>query len=283
MPIDAKTKVTGLIGYPVEHSLSPFIHNRAFAHLRLNYCYVVFPVPPVQLEAAIKGMHALGLVGVNVTIPHKEAVKPYLDELSPEATAIGAVNTIVVRDGRMIGYNTDALGCQRALAETGFDPQGKEVIVLGAGGAARAVVYALAQANSRITIFNRTIQRGEELARQFRSLFPAARLESCSLNERLLAERMATAALLINTTPLGMWPQTEASPLPWTGLLGPHLLVFDLVYNPRETLLLRQARQAGARTIGGLAMLIHQAASAFHLWTGVEPPLEVMYSACEED
>jgi len=277
--ITGETKLVGLIGWPVEHSLSPAMHNSAFAALELNWCYVPLPVPPERLREAVAGLRALGFMGANVTVPHKEAVMPYLDEVALEAQAIGAVNTIAVRDGNLIGYNTDWRGFLAALSESGFDPQGRRVVVLGAGGAARAVVYALAQAGAQVTVLNRTPTHAQALIQDFSPLFPSSSLLSLPLTPQTLEERSAEAHLLVNATPVGMWPEVDESLWP-EGLPFPgHLTVFDLVYNPRQTKLLQQARRAGAKVIGGLGMLVHQGAVAFELWTGREAPIETMYEA----
>jgi len=272
--INGKTKLVGLIGWPVEHSLSPAMHNSAFAALNLNWRYLPLPVHPERLGEAVAGLRALGFVGANVTVPHKEAVMSYLDHVTPEAQAIGAVNTIVVREGRSIGHNTDWCGFLAALSEGGFDPQGKRVVVLGAGGAARAVVYALAHAGAQVTVLNRTLARAQVLVKDFSPLFPAL-----PLTLQTLEEQTAEAHLLVNATPVGTWPEVNQSIWP-QGLTFPgHLTVFDLVYNPRQTKLLRQAEAAGAKAIGGLGMLVHQGAAAFELWTGEKAPVETMYEA----
>ncbi len=284
MNVNGQTKLVGLIGHPVEHSLSPAMHNSAFAALNLNWCYVPLPVHPERLGEAVAGLRALGFVGANVTVPHKEAVTSYLDRVTPEAQAIGAVNTIamssvVVREGRSVGYNTDWQGFLTALSEGGFDPQGKRAVVLGAGGAAKAVVYALAHAGAQVTILNRTAVRAQVLVQDFVSLFPSSSLLSLPLTPQTLKEQTAEVHLLVNTTPVGMWPEVDQSPWPENLPFPGHLTVFDLVYNPRQTRLLRQARAAGAKTIGGLGMLVHQGAAAFQLWTGEKAPVETMREA----
>ena len=280
--INGQTKLVGLIGYPVEHSLSPVMHNSAFVALNLNWCYVPLPVPPERLGEAVAGLRALGFAGANVTVPHKEAVMACLDRVAPGAQAIGAVNTIAIREGELIGYNTDWQGFLTALNEGGFDPEGKRAVVLGAGGAARAVIYALAQAGAQVTILNRTPSRARALVRGFSPLFPPTSLTSLPLNPQTLREQAAQAQLLVNATPVGMWPEVGRSVWPEELTLPNHLTVFDLVYNPRQTKLLQQARAAGAKTIGGLGMLVHQGAAAFELWTGEKSPVETMYAAASE-
>jgi shikimate dehydrogenase len=277
--INGQTKLVGLLGYPVKHSLSPTMHNGAFAALNLNWCYVPLPVPPERLGEAVAGLRALSFVGANVTVPHKQAVMSYLDHVAPEAQAIGAVNTIVVREGRGIGHNTDWQGFLTALNEGGFDPQGKWAVVLGAGGAARAVVYALAQAGAQVTVLNRTPARAQVLVQDFTPLFPSTSLFALPLTSQTLGEQVAKAHLLVNTTLVGMWPEADKSIWPEDLAFPGRLTVFDLVYNPRQTKLLRQAQKSGAKAIGGLGMLVHQGAAAFELWTGEKAPVETMYEA----
>jgi shikimate dehydrogenase len=256
------------------------MHNAAFRALGLDWCYVPFPVHPARLSQALAGVRALGLRGINVTVPHKQALLPLVDELTPEARAVGAVNTVVVREDSLLGHNTDVAGFLRALAEAQFDPSGCIALVLGAGGAARAIVYALARMGARVSILNRTESRAHDLAREFAPLNVEARLEGGPLDEPALRRALRDVGLIVNTTPLGMSPMTDASP--WIeGVRFPlGALVFDLVYNPRETRLMRQAHGDGARAIDGLRMLVHQGAESFILWTGLEPPIEVMYAAC---
>ena len=259
----------GLIGYPVSHSLSPRIHTAALRARGLEGSYAAIPVSPDLLPATLRALVANGYNGLNVTIPYKQAVMPLMDELSDDARAIGAVNTIIVANGRLCGHNTDGVGFLLALAEAGFDPHAQNVLVLGAGGAARAVVYSLNQAGARITVWNRTEQRAVELAREFRVRSAAA----------LAADLTGTWDLIVNTTSAGMFPNGDIFPvrLASDGLSA--RCVYDLVYNPRETMLLRQARAVGALVIGGIAMLVYQAAEAFRLWTGCEPPVPAMLQA----
>lgn len=280
--IDGKTRLVGLIGWPVEHSLSPAMHNAAFTELGLNWCYVPLPVHPERLGEGVKGLVALGFAGANVTVPHKEQVMAYLDALSPDAEAIGAVNTILVRGEKLIGYNTDWRGFLAALRQGGFSPEGKQAVVLGAGGAARAVVYALASAESGVVILNRTMEHAEALVEDFSSLFPSGSFTYLPLIAEMLGEQVNNAHLLVNATPVGMWPDINRCLWPETVPLPGYLTVFDLVYNPPQTKLLQRAAAAGARTISGLGMLVHQGAVAFQLWTGLEPPVEAMYEACRQ-
>ena len=280
--VNGQTQLLGIMGWPVEHTLSPTMHNAAFAALGLNWVYLALPVPPGQVEAALRGMVALGFRGANVTVPHKQAVMPYLDRITEAAQAIGAVNTIVVgEDGRLSGDNTDGMGFLADLRERGFQPRGRRALVLGAGGGARAVVYALATAGAQVTILNRTLSRAELLVEHLAPAVPPGSLSCRSLDRNALAEEAARADLLVHTTPVGMWPHEETSLWPDTLPFPPHLLACDLIYRPPETKLLRQARLAGAETINGVGMLVHQGVLAFKLWTGRTPPLEVMWAACE--
>jgi shikimate dehydrogenase len=275
--ISGQTRLVGVIGWPVAHSMSPAMHNAAFASLGLDWRYLALPVEPERVGEAVRGLRALGFAGANVTVPHKQAVMAHLDRVSPAAQAIGAVNTIVIRDDRLLGDNTDWLGFLAALREEGFEPEGRCCAVLGAGGAARAVVYALASAGATVTVYNRTAARAESLVGGLSASLPGAPLHARPLTA--LGEISNETELLVNTTSLGMWPETEASPWPAALPLPSHLAVCDLVYNPPQTLLLTQAQAAGARAIGGLGMLVHQGAAAFEMWTGHHPPTEVMRQA----
>jgi shikimate dehydrogenase len=275
--ISGKTRLAGVIGWPIAHSMSPAMHNAALASLGLDWCYVALPVEPGRVGEAVRGLLALGFGGANVTVPHKQAVMAHLDRVSPAAQAIGAVNTIVIRDDWLLGDNTDWLGFLASLREEKFDPAGRRCAVLGAGGAARAVVYALASVGAAVTVYNRTAARAESLVGDL-----AASLPDATLHVRPLAaldEIGAETDLLVNTTPLGMWPEAAASPWPATLPLPPRLTVCDLVYNPQQTSLLAQAQAAGAGAIGGLGMLVHQGAVAFEMWTGHRPPVQVMRQA----
>jgi len=285
-PIDGQTQLVGLIGWPVAHSLSPAMHNAAFDALGLNWRYVPLPVPPGQLKAAINGLPVLGFRGANVTVPHKEAVLPLLHVLSPGAKATGAANTLLVEQDasecRVSGHNTDGQGVCDALQRGEFDPAGLRVVVVGAGGAARAVVRSLlAAAVQEIVLLNRTAARGRRL---LADVAPpperACRRRALALRPTALVEHARSADLLVNATPVGMWPQTGASIWPAEVPIPSHLTVFDLVYTPRETRLLAQARAAGATPLGGLEMLLGQGARAFELWTGKAAPVAVMRAAC---
>ena len=259
------------------------MHNAAFDALGLDWRYVPLPVdiePAGRMGEAVAGLRALGLRGANVTVPHKQAVMPHLDELTAAAQAIGAVNTIVVsQDGSMLGDNTDARGFVADLRAHGVPLAGTSVALLGAGGSARAVLYGLAEAGcSAITVLNRTVSKAEELVGAMRAIFPGCALAAGSLPSDL-AGLADSAALIVNCTSLGMTPNVDG--LPWNETLPfqPGQTIYDLVYNPPRTRLLRKAEADGARAIGGLGMLIWQGAIAFKLWTGQQPPVEVMERA----
>ena len=278
-PVTGRSKVLGVFGWPVEHSLSPAMHNAAIAALGLHYIYIPYSVPPDSLGPAIRSLSALGIIGVNLTIPHKERVLPFLDEVDPEARAIGAVNTVRNLEGRLVGFNTDGEGFFRPLAETGFTARGKRAVVLGAGGAARSVVYRLLREGAIVSVANRTPERAERLAQEI----GAAAGGTVDVIDLADAEAMRSALggaeLLVNTTSVGMSPNADAEPPVSPELIHPSLFVYDLIYNPTETRLLTEARRRGAHGLNGVAMLAHQGAAAFELWTGVKPPVDVMVRA----
>jgi shikimate dehydrogenase len=283
--LTAKTRLVGLIGWPVEHSLSPVMHNAAFNALGLDWAYVPLPVQPKRIGEAVLGLRALGFAGANVTVPHKQAVIDHLADVSPEAQVVGAVNTIVINeDGKLTGHNTDITGFLKALTEVNFNPAGQRCIVLGAGGSARAIAYALAVAGARVVVLNRTVERAQILVRTLLPNLPhGTLLASAPLTANDLSAHLDQARLLVNCTSAGMAPHILRSPLPGGVALPWDIVIFDLVYNPVETLLLKQARSAGAKPLSGLGMLVHQGAESFQLWTGREPPLDVMRRACQEE
>lgn len=280
--IDGKTRLVGVMGWPVGHSLSPAMHNAAFAAVRLPWAYVPLPVSPERIGEAVRGLVALGFVGANVTVPHKEAVIPFLDELTPAAQAIGAVNTIIVdSDGHLTGDNTDAAGFLAALREEGIEPGQHKPLVLGAGGAARAIAYALSRAGVEpVVIAARNGEKAQRLAAELQAATGKTFIPRQIPGD--LVELARVSDLIVNATSVGMAPQIAASPWPEGVPLRPAMVVYDLVYTPAETLFLRQARAAGTRGIGGLGMLVHQGAASFRLWTGVEPPIDIMRRACEK-
>jgi shikimate dehydrogenase len=276
--IDGSTGLCCLIGNPVRHSISPQMHNAAFQALNLNLVYLAFQVED-GLGEAVKGLRSLGVKGFNVTIPYKVSVMDHLDALDDSALRIGAVNTVLNRDGTLIGYNTDGRGFIRSIGIENIKDRG--LTVLGAGGAARAIVYESARYASRIFILNRTLSRAEALAEEVASrlgLSLDTEIEAMPLNPGSLRKALEHSSLLANATPIGMYPRVDESPVP-EGLLRRDLTVFDAVYNPLETRLLREARLIGATTVNGLEMLIHQGGEAFKIWTGLDPPIEAMRSA----
>ena len=280
MQITGQTKIVGIIGDPIKHSRSPLIHNAAIAALGLDYVYVPFYVQSDSLGAAIEGFKATNVDGINVTIPHKQNVMSYLDEISREATLIGAVNTLIFKDGAIIGENTDAPGFLQAMQEDGLDvPQGGSAVVIGAGGSARAIVVALALAGVRtICITNRTVSRAVALATDL-SEKTGISIYGIGLDDSKLPHAVRTSQLIVNTASTSM---DVSHPLlidpEW---LEPHSIVYDIVYTPPETRLLQAAAQKDCLTVGGLGMLVHQGAIAFEKWTGVNPPVEIMRQALQ--
>lgn len=280
MEINAQTKWCGVIGNPVEHSLSPSIHNAAFQECGLNYVYLALPVE--QIADAVRGIRALGNAGgFSVTIPHKVSVMPHLDDVETTARHIGAVNTIVVRDGKLTGCNTDASGAMRALREAGVDLKGQQVLVLGSGGAARAIAFGLASGTgiARLTMLGIDDRERTALADDLRAKTPLQVVDG-RLQEAMLREVLPTVGVMIHCTPVGMSPKVQDTCVP-RALLRPGLTVMDIVYNPRDTRLLTEARAAGCRTIPGLEMFLNQAIEQFELWTGRQAPASVMRRVLE--
>ena len=272
--ISGKTKVCGIIGDPIEHTMSPVMHNAAFRKLGLDYVYLPFHVRQEELGKAIDGMRALNIRGLNVTIPHKVSIIPLLDKLDSLAEKIGAINTIVNEDSVLTGYNTDATGFLQALLERGVKPEGKKVVILGAGGASRAISFILTERGANLVVLNRQLARAEDLAGRIAQVF-SKNVSAQELNEENLKMALARADILINTTSVGMVPDVNETPVP-AELLKPSLIVFDIVYNPIQTRLLKEAEAAGAKTIDGLEMLVWQGALAFEKWTGQKAPLDLM-------
>jgi len=269
--VSGATSVAGIIGWPVSQSRSPAIHNAAFAASSLDWVYIAFPVRPGSAPQAVEGMRALGIRGLNVTMPHKQAVIEAVDTLTEDAERVDAVNTIIARDGSLVGDNTDGRGFLRALAaDAGFDPMGSIVLVLGGGGAARAVAMALADAGAREVI---VAARRAEQAKAVAAHGPVSRVD---FDPGALAEAVSRAGLVVNATPLGS--AGEAPPFRQEALTDRHVVV-DLVYHPELTPLVRIARERGARAFNGLGMLVHQAALSFEAWTGAPAPIEVMKAA----
>ena len=279
----------GLIGWPVSHSLSPVIHNRALAIAGLSGEYTLFPVDPSypeQLDELLLRIRAGEINGLNVTIPHKQLVMQKMDELTSPAKLIGAVNTIYLLDGKLVGHNTDAPGFMADLLKyLRADQLPEKAIVLGAGGSARAVISALLQKSWSVTIAARKLEQAADLVEHFKHIehgieISATKLDAEHLRKIIMSE--IKPALIINTTPAGMYPKVDASPWP-EGLSFPSgVFVYDLVYNPRQSLILKQAQIAGIPSANGLGMLIEQAALAFEIWTGSTAPREQMLNAIVE-
>lgn len=260
-------QIFAVLGDPVAHSLSPVMHNTAFVHVGYDGVFLAFRV--ADIAAAMTGVRTFGVRGVSVTIPHKVAIMPHLDHVDDLAAKIGAVNTVINRKGALWGYNSDCLGAVAALsAKTSI--QGQDVVIIGAGGAARAIGFGIRKAKGRVTILNRSKDKGEKLARELGAEFrPLASVKRLSCN------------ILINTTPVGMTPRTDAAPLK-TELLQREMVVMDIVYNPLKTHLLKAAERIGCVTVEGISMFVHQGAFQFELWTGKRAPVDLMHDIVRE-
>ncbi len=271
--IDGSTEVFGIIGFPLEHSLSPVMHNSVFKAMKLNCIYIPFLVRK-ELRQTILGLHAVNVKGVNVTIPHKEEVIKYLDELDETSAMIGSVNTIKFND-KKVGYNTDGIGAVQALKEKNAEIKGKKIMLLGAGGAARSIAFqSILEGCSELLILNRTKKRGDKLALDIfeRTNFLG---KSLKLNDEVLSRHIKEVDILINSTSLGMYPNINETPVP-KEILHEELVVFDIVYNPLKTKLLREAEEVGAKTIDGVGMLVHQGAETLRIWLDIDPPIDLM-------
>jgi len=279
------SKSVALIGYPLKHSISPAFQQAAFDHHGLDVRYEKWETPEAELAAAVDRLRAASILGANVTIPCKEKIMPLLDELSDTAARIGAVNTVVNRSGRLMGFNTDAEGFVTSLREDAdYRLRNRKVVVLGAGGVARAVVFALLNEEvTSVTVFNRSVERGRILVRSFARAAGRIPLAAPPWTELETSVALKDCDLLVNCTSIGMrFSGTEAeSPLN-AGLIPKDALVYDLVYNPEETLFLKEAKKAGAETLGGLSMLVHQGAASFELWMGTKAPVDIMLRSARE-
>ena len=276
-----KAELVGVFGHPVAENPTIVMQEAGFAARSLHWRYLTIEVRPEQLADAMRGLRAMNFAGINLTIPHKVAVIQHLDGLSPEAELIGAVNTVVREGDQLIGHNTDGQGFLRSVREdAGVDPQGKRIVFLGAGGAARAMSVELALAGAaHVTVVNRTANRGRELVRLLNERTPA-QAEFVPWQGAYIVP--AETDILVNATPIGLFPAVEALPAVHMASIRPDLLVCDVIPNPPRTAFLRAAEQRGARTLDGLGMLVYQGAIAFQMWTGVEAPVEVMRRALEE-
>ena len=288
MTINGKTQLIGLLGWPVSHSFSPAMHNAAAKAAGLNWSYVPLPVPPDLIETAVKGLAALGFRGVNVTIPHKQSVMPALDKIEEGAKAIGAVNTIKIdlpQNGTpfLTGYNTDWSGFLADLEQLAVPVSGRDCLLLGAGGSARAIAYGLAKAGAKtVMIMSRRFEQAEELLLTISPFVSQTIFKEASFKQLAQTALNLKEPLIINSTPLGMTPNSGSSIWPTSMPFPKGSFVYDLVYNPSETRLMTQAKAAGCLTANGLGMLVWQGAKAFEIWTGIVPDVRVMQKAITE-
>ena len=283
--INGRTRLVGLLGWPVEHSLSPAMHNAAFDVLGLNWRYVPLAVPPGSECIAAGGLLPLGFRGANVTAPHKTALLRCIDHLSEDAQALGAVNTVSLGRGDesesvLVGHNTDHTGLIDALLRSGFELQGEDAVVVGAGGAARAAVYGLLKRGiRRVTVLARRVEQAEKLVSDLED--GSHRLNAEALSDEALVETARRSAVLVQATQVGMGTDADRSIWPEAAPFPCETLAYDLVYVPRQTRLLQQAAASGAPHLGGLGMFVGQGARAFELWTEREAPVDVMTRACQ--
>ena len=274
--ITAHTKVFCIIGHPVEHSMSPTMWNPVLKELGpdLNYVYIAYNVHPDNLEKAVNGFRALNIKGINVTIPHKETIIKYLDEIDPIALAMGAINTIKNENGYLRAKNTDADGAKKSLLEAGCKISGKNILFLGSGGVARAICYKLSEDANKIVLTDLIEDRAIKVAKEVKEKM-GANIEGKKSNNAVVKEEIKKADILINATPIGMHPEVGVSPIP-KELLHSGLFVFDVIYNPLETQLMKDAAEIGCKTLGGLDMLVNQGVLAFEWWIGKEPNANLM-------
>jgi shikimate dehydrogenase len=270
------TKLFCLIGHPVEHSMSPTMWNPALQELNLDYVYVAFDVHPVNLKNAVDAFRALDIKGINVTIPHKENIIKYLDEIDPIAEKMGAINTIKNEDGFLRARNTDAGGAKKSLLDAGCKISRKNIIFIGSGGAARAISFILSEDADKIVLTDIIEEKAVTLAKEIKEK-TKANIIAKLCNEKVLKEEIAKADILINATPIGMYPKVDATPVP-KEFLHSDLFVFDVIYNPLETLLMKEAAEIGCKTLSGLDMLVNQGVLAFEWWTGKSPNSDLMKS-----
>ena len=294
--INGTTQVIGVIGNPVGHSFSPIMFNAAFKAMNMNYVYVPFKVEKEDLKYAIKGAKAFGIKGLNVTIPHKQKIINELDKFDIMANLIGAVNTIDFKDGKSKGYNTDCIGAVKAIEEV-CDIKNKNVVIVGAGGAARAIAFQIAiEGANNLTMINRSPKKAKSLIYDIKTLLSADFTDNSKLDDitidfshidlnfeygglDILHESLKDADILIDTTPIGMHPNINDEPVATEDMIHSDLIVNDIVYNPLETTLIKEAKKANAKTISGIKMLLYQGAENFKIWTGKEAPIDVMEKA----
>ena len=279
--ITGKTRLLAVIGAPIGHSLSPIIQNAALHAAGLDYVYTALPVRADALASAVRGLRDAGIAGFNVTIPFKTEIIPLLDALSEDARRIQAVNTVVVEDGRLVGYNTDVAGFLAGFAERGIALTGKNAVLIGAGGAARAALWGLLRSGvSSVAIGVRSVEKGAALAADFAA---DGDVQAVSFDDAAWIAACSDADIVVQTTPLGMTPHTDAMPPVDAAVINPSAVVYDLIYTPAETRFLREARARGCETINGETMLVAQGAEAFHLWAGVRPDMELMKRTLREE
>ena len=277
MDISGKTRVCSVIGDPIEHTLSPTIQNAAFNHLKLDFVFLAFHVKAAELENALRGMRGFGIHGLNVTMPHKNKIISHLDEVDSTVQFLGSANTILNEDGKLSGFNTDGVGALNALKENGIDLSDKKVLLLGAGGAAKAIAFSFAQEAGSLYILNRAPERAAVLADDLNRVF-GTKIVGGTLSSGAVQKNVKDADILVNATSVGMHPHIDQS-LVAPQWLKPNLTVMDIVYNPVETKLAKDAKAAGAKVISGVEMLIYQGAASFKIWTGKSAPIEVMRNA----
>jgi shikimate dehydrogenase len=277
MEASGKTKVCAVIGDPVEHSLSPIMHNAAFQHLKLDFVYVAFRVKKEELKDAVRGIRSLNIKGLNVTMPHKTAIIKYLNDIDPAAEAIGSVNTVLNKDGRLIGFSTDGVGALNALKNNQIEPKGKKLLLLGAGGAARAIAFQFAPEVEELRILNRTGGKAKKLAKFLQENF-GGKIVGEKLKPSLLEGWLRDTDILINATSVGMHPNSDQT-LVKREWLRPTMAVMDIVYNPLETRLIKDAKAVGAKVVYGTELLVFQGAASFEIWFGHQAPVNVMREA----
>lgn len=277
MEISGKTKLCCVIGNPVEHSLSPVMHNAAFKELNLDFVYVALTVRKDELKNAIAGARSLQVHGLNVTMPHKTAIMKHLDEIDPTAKSIGAINTVLNAEGKLVGYITDGVGAIKALKENSISLEGKKLLLLGAGGAAKAIAFHAAQEVEELKILNRTAQKANDLAEALHKKFDK-KVSGNSLLSETIKKELEDTDILVNATSVGMHSNVNQSLVDSTWL-RPDLCVMDIIYNPLETKLAKDAKSVGAKVISGIEMLVYQGAASFEIWINRPAPVKVMKEA----
>lgn len=279
MTITSRTRVCGVVGHPVTHSLSPVMQNAAFRALKLDYVYLAFSVTPVDLRAAVEGMRALGIKGLNVTIPHKTTILAFLDKLTPEARALGAVNTVSNEDGVLVGHNTDGRGALRALVSKGARVESRSVLLLGAGGAARAIAHTLTPLVGNLTITNRTLSKARSLANALNRLH-RDRVRTIPFSRAAVTQQARSSNIVLNATSIGLKAGSGELPLNFNAITRKHVMM-DIVYGSRETPFIRKAKLRGALIVPGYEMLLQQGVLSFEVWTRRIAPVNVMRKALQ--